>query len=93
MTGNAWPRSEVIYGRFFRSSSHSPNRENHSRYVQMQERPSDGDQKLLALSGRFKRTRESVSHTCIGQVGDCWSRCPPQLVRIHIINLIKNTGD
>ena len=79
MTTNAWPRSEVICERFFRSGSHTPDRENHSRYVHVQVRPG----RHLALSGRLKRTRELVAHTLCRTSGRLLELVSSTIVRLH----------
>ena len=34
--------------------------------------------------GDSNRTRELVTHTCRGQVGDCWNMCPPTIMRSQL---------
>jgi hypothetical protein len=82
---NAWPRSEDIYGRYLWSVS----------YTLVEETTRDSSiarttWKTACNEWEIKRARELVPHTLVGQVGDCWSRCPPQLVRILSESLDRN---
>jgi len=81
VTENAWPRSERIYSRSFRSDSYSPWIEKTTlRFDQI----ASTTCKTPRIEWEIKTgIRTDYRNACRGQVGDCWSEYPPGVNVLH----------